>query len=67
MPPALNSVMTTLLSLFATTMLCGTAAMVFAMFNAPEGYEDESGFHIVWANNSPEIPDIACVWVAGMA
>ena len=40
----------------------GMLAIVAGMQNSPEGYEDEEGFHIRWANNSPEIRDVACVW-----
>lgn len=58
--------MITLLTVSAAITLSGTAALVIAMLNAPEGYEDETGFHFVWANNSPEVADIACVWVCGV-
>ena len=29
---------------------------------APEGYEDETGFNVVWQNNRPDVADVACVW-----
>jgi hypothetical protein len=41
----------------------GFTAMLVLMRRAPEGYEDEQGFHIRWKNNAPEIRDVACVWV----
>jgi hypothetical protein len=36
--------------------------MIAGMQYAPEGYEDEEGFHIHWVNNSPDIRDVACIW-----
>jgi hypothetical protein len=45
----------------------GFTAIVVLMRQAPEGYEDEQGFHIDWKNNAPEIRDVACVWVAAAA
>lgn len=33
--------------------------------NAPEGYQDDAGFHIAWRNNSEEAQDVSCVWIAG--
>ena len=39
--------------------------MLVAARHAPEGYEDEGGFHLVWANNDPDIENVACVWGEG--
>ena len=41
----------------------GFTAMFVMMRQAPEGYEDQEGFHIHWKNNDPEVRDVACVWV----
>jgi hypothetical protein len=40
----------------------GILAMLVGMRYAPEGYQDEEGFHIHWRNNDPQIRDVACVW-----
>ena len=32
--------------------------------DAPEGYQDETGFHIAWRNNSDQAQDISCVWIS---
>jgi hypothetical protein len=40
----------------------GISAMLVGMRHAPEGYEDDQGFHIYWKNNDPELRDVACVW-----
>ncbi len=37
--------------------------MLFEIGNAPEGYQDTSGFNVVWRNNSPKIRDVSAVWV----
>jgi hypothetical protein len=40
----------------------GMLVMLAGIQRAPEGYEDEEGFHICWKNNDPDIRDVACVW-----
>jgi hypothetical protein len=50
------------LSFLAGIGLCGLIFMVVELRDAPEGYQDESGFHFVWRNNRPEVPDISCIW-----
>jgi len=30
--------------------------------NAVEGYEDETGFHMDWHNNRPDVADVSCIW-----
>lgn len=59
--------MITLISILTVVMAGSTIALMLALFNAPEGYEDEQGFHLTWANNSPDIPDVACVWTCASA
>ena len=54
--------MMTILALLAGLVLCGAIVMAAEIRNAPEAYEDEMGFHIVWQNNHPETADVACVW-----
>ena len=56
--------MITILALLAGFLLCGVIVMAAEIRNAPEAYEDEKGFHIVWQNNHPETADVACVWDA---
>jgi len=42
--------------------ILGSIIMIVSMLAAPEGHEDETGFHLVWANNNPSFKDVACVW-----
>ena len=56
--------MMTILALLAGLLLCGAIVMAAEIRNAPEAYEDEEGFHILWQNNHPETADVACVWDA---
>jgi hypothetical protein len=44
--------------------LCGVLFMLLELRDAPEGFQDESGFHFVWQNNRPEVPNISCIWTA---
>ena len=37
--------MSPLLAFFALTQACGLLVLIQAMRSAPEGYEDESGYH----------------------
>jgi hypothetical protein len=53
--------MTTLVVLSAL-LVAGMIVMTVELRNAPEGREDESGFHFVWRNFSPQTRDVACVW-----
>jgi hypothetical protein len=54
--------MITFLALIAGVYAAGSLALFIGMRAAPEGYEDESGFNIVWCNNTPDVADVACVW-----
>ena len=40
----------------------GAIIVFFELRNAPEGYEDETGFNVMWQNNNPDATDVACVW-----
>jgi hypothetical protein len=53
--------MTTLLVLSAL-LIAGMIVMTVELRNAPEGREDETGFHYVWRNFTPHTRDVACVW-----
>jgi hypothetical protein len=59
--------MMTFLALFGGLFAVATALLLYEMHNAPEGYEDETGFHFVWRNNTPEAADVVCVWDLGSA
>jgi hypothetical protein len=50
------------LSFLAGIGLCGLVFMLVELRDAPEGYQDQGGFHFVWRNNRPEVPDISCIW-----
>jgi hypothetical protein len=52
----------TLFLLVSAAILGGTAFVLNELDNAPEGYQTEEGFNIVWKNNSPDKEDISCVW-----
>ena len=50
-------------ALFLSALLiAGLIVMTVELRNAPEGREDESGFHYVWRNFTPDTRDVACVW-----
>jgi hypothetical protein len=49
-------------SLLGGIALCGIVLMLLEVHNAPEGVEDENGFHIAWHNNRPGLADVSCVW-----
>ena len=53
--------------LLGSLYLLGALAMFLGMRFAPEGYEDEAGFQVVWQNNGPEIGNVACVWAFSAA
>lgn len=53
--------MTTLLVL-SSLLIAGMIVMTVELRNAPEGREDEAGFHYVWRNFTPHTRDVACVW-----
>ena len=59
--------MMTLFALFGATFAAGAVVLFVGIHSAPEGYEDETGFHVVWRNNHPEAADVACVWDIGSA
>ena len=52
------------LSFIAGAGLCGLIFMAVELRDAPEGHQDESGFHFVWRNNRPGVPDISCIWTS---
>ena len=59
--------MMTFFALFGAAFAAGAIVLSIGIRNAPEGYEDEGGFHLVWRNNDPEAADIACIWGLGSA
>ena len=54
--------MTTILLLAAIFLVLGAAFLLVELRNAPEGFQSDEGFNIVWKNNLPEIEDVSCVW-----
>ena len=44
--------------------LCGILFMLVELRDAPEGFQDDRGFHFVWQNNRPEAANISCIWAA---
>ena len=50
------------LGFLAALLFSGVVVMVAGLHNAPEGYETNEGFHLVWCNRSPEVKNIVCIW-----
>jgi hypothetical protein len=51
-----------LLTLFGVAF-ASAGALFVSLRNAPEGYEDHTGFnYVLWRNDPPETPNVACVW-----
>ena len=44
--------------------LFGILMTLCELRNAPEGFEDEVGFHIDWHNNRPDVADVSCIWMS---
>lgn len=62
--------MTLLIATLALFWIFGLSVIAIALRNAPEAYEDESGFHYletIWCNNTPDARDVACVWTDGLS
>ena len=47
-----------LLAVFAS----GFAVMVDGIRNAPEGYQTDGEFYLVWRNDRPDVSNIVCIW-----
>ena len=43
-------------------LLCGYAVMLVGLRNAPEGFEADGEFHVLWRNNTPDVSNIVCIW-----
>lgn len=54
--------MTACLIILGCVYALGAIITLVSARNAPEGWEDETGFHVVWRNNDPERADVACIW-----
>lgn len=57
----------TLQSMIATlgllaVFLSGFAVMCAGIYNAPEGYQADGEFHLVWRNDRPDVSNIVCIW-----
>ncbi len=42
----------------------GLIPLTNGLLNAPEAFEDETGFNLTWKNNRPDIQDVSCVWTS---
>lgn len=36
--------------------------MLVELRNAPEGYQADGEFHLVWRNDRPDVSNIVCIW-----
>jgi hypothetical protein len=59
--------MFTFFAVLAGLYLVGALIMITGMKNAPEGFEDEVGFQLVWQNDNPESENVACIWAFSAA
>ena len=50
------------LGIIAGIYLLGFITMIVSIICAPEGREDETGFHAVWVNRSSGLRDIRRLW-----
>ena len=48
--------------ILSALLIAGLIVMSVELRNVPEGRQDETGFHYVWRNFTPDTRDIACVW-----
>ena len=55
-------VMIITLAVLAGIFLTGGIVMLVELSIAPEAYQNWSGFHLTWRNNSPEKCNIATIW-----
>jgi hypothetical protein len=46
----------------AVTSITGAVVLVYSLVDAPEGFEDQAGFQVVWRNNRPDAKDVVCIW-----
>ena len=42
--------------------IAGFAVMLVEIRNAPEGYQADGEFHMVWRNDRPDVSNIVCIW-----
>ncbi len=54
--------MTLILASIAALYATGAVVVALGIRSAPEAFEDETGFHVVWHNNRPDLANVACVW-----
>lgn len=54
----------TLIFLSAGIFFAGLAVMVLGLRDAPEGFEDQNGFHYLWRNDAPEKANVRCIWTS---
>jgi hypothetical protein len=52
----------TFLLIATPILLAGTAFVLAELENAPEGFQTDEGFNLVWKNNSPERENVSLVW-----
>lgn len=40
----------------------GSAVMCVGIRNAPEGWQADGEFHVLWRNDRPDVSNIVCIW-----
>ena len=45
-----------------TVFLSGLVVMIVEIRDAPEGYQEDGEFHILWRNDRSDVSNNVCIW-----
>ena len=51
----------TVVALYVT----GAVIVMHGLATAPEGFQDETGFNLLWRNDRADVPNVTCIWETG--